>query len=91
MRIKVVEEDDTPSIHQPSRIEEIEEGELVKGCFLCNDGAKLLTTENDEVRYCSDEHRRYHQPEDDEPCFPFVVKYRPSVGRYEKDSVEIHL
>ena len=69
MKIKVTE----------GKIEEIEEEEILNCCFLCDEKGDYDCKE--QVNYCSEEHRNYHHPKERDEPYPFLVKYRSSVGR----------
>lgn len=65
------------------RIEEIEEGEDLETCFLCNGKPRPeLTLEDNAVQYCGEVCKELHFPPDKETAWPIVVKYRSQVGRY---------
>ena len=94
MRVKIVEVDDGAEMEEASsstgRIVEVEEGDAVETCFICDrtamvKEAKLETEEDYEVaRYCCEEHEEMHHPDRDvdaEP-FPFGVRYKKDCGRH---------
>ena len=85
MKISIVEESDVSA--SSGRIVEIEDGQLVVDtCFIC-DNSPTFRSENSEMGYCCQEHQELHQPEDEEQPFPFIVKFRPDVGRWNKKNV----
>lgn len=89
MRIEIVDNDVSSAATGQSygRIQEIVEGEDVTTCFICDNEATI--NKEAEVRYCCQEHKELHQPPDQDEAYPFVVKYRPDIGRYMVASRDI--
>ena len=82
MRVKIKEASETESVSF-GRIEEIEEGQDLETCFLCNGKPRPeLTEDGTDVQYCGEVCKELHFPPDKETAWPIVVKYRSQVGRY---------
>ena len=62
---------------------EEDEAELeeVTTCWLCSRPGCDTSEFYCEMRYCGPEHRELHQPADQDEPWPFLVKYKPGVGR----------
>jgi len=61
--------------------EEEEEPQEIPGCWLCGREASETSDFYCEVKYCCENHRLLHHPEDHEEPWPIIVKYKPGVGR----------
>ena len=44
-----------------------------------------------QVKYCSENHRLLHHPEDHEEPWPIIVKYKPGVKLLEKQMFDLGL
>ena len=84
MRVKIQEAAEPSVVPSYGRIEEIEEGEDLDTCFLCNGQPRSDLAEADcpSVQYCGEVCKELHFPADKETSWPIVVKYRSQVGRY---------
>ena len=82
MKLNIIEESDV-TVASSGRIVEIEDGHIVTdSCFICDNSPNPdLTIESSEMGFCCDVHRDLLRPDEDEPPFPVVVKFRPEVGR----------
>ena len=56
----------------------------IKTSSICNapPDSELNTDGDSKVFYCSKQHKELHWPSEQESPYPFIVKYRPDVGRY---------
>eukprot|EP00095_Tigriopus_kingsejongensis_P008810 maker-scaffold646_size120253-snap-gene-0.14 protein:Tk08810 transcript:maker-scaffold646_size120253-snap-gene-0.14-mRNA-1 annotation:"protein isoform b" len=83
IHIKVNSQD---TMANSGRILEVQDGEDVSECFICDQPAQLHCSEYPDVHYCSEEHKGMHEhvlgDEDEVRAFPFTIKYRSGVGRY---------
>ena len=64
MRVKIEEVDGLPERGTTGRIVEVEEGDAVETCFICNRPGvygKSEEYEGEVVRYCCQEHQDLHQ------------------------------
>ena len=65
MRVKIEEVDGSEMERGTTgRIVEVEEGDVVETCFICDRSGVVAESEEHEgevVRYCCDEHRDMHQ------------------------------
>ncbi len=69
------------------RIVELDDDGEVESCFICDrpETSRSPVVEDDPdtvTRYCCDEHRELHQPDDENMPFPLGVRYKEACGRY---------
>ena len=82
MRVKIQEAEEESAISY-GRIQEIDEGEELETCFICNGQPRLdLAEPSAKVHYCGDVCKALHFPVDKETPWPIIVKYKSQVGRY---------
>eukprot|EP00090_Calanus_glacialis_P002954 TRINITY_DN12154_c0_g1_i1.p1 TRINITY_DN12154_c0_g1~~TRINITY_DN12154_c0_g1_i1.p1 ORF type:complete len:553 (-),score=159.07 TRINITY_DN12154_c0_g1_i1:57-1715(-) len=85
MKITIEEEDQEaprlPSIVDITDTEDDKEAEEVASCWICERPGVETSDFYCDVRYCGPEHRELHHPEDHDEPWPFIVKYKPGVGR----------
>ena len=80
MRVNIQEADPAVSY---GRIQEIDEGEELETCFICNGKPRQdLSESSAKVRYCGEVCKELHFPSDKEAAWPIIVKYKSHVGRY---------
>ena len=80
MKIEIVDED--ASMSTGGRITEVNEGQDVDTCYICNNAPnpEMAVKARPDVGFCCEEHRDMHQ-DDSGDNFPFYVQCRPEVGR----------
>ena len=49
---------------------------------ICNCAPDPELASCDKVQYCCQDHKELHFPIEQDQPYPFIVKYRPDVGRY---------
>jgi hypothetical protein len=85
MRIHIDEDSTNAEASTTGRIVEIEEGDEVGTCFICDRSETSKSSNGDEddsvVRYCSQQHKEMHHPEDEDNPFPFGVRQKENLGR----------
>merc|ERR1712117_710709 len=85
MKITIEEEDQEvprlPSIMDITDTNEDKDIEEVASCWICERPGVECSDFYCDVRYCGPEHRELHHPEDHDEPWPFIVKYKPGVGR----------
>jgi len=70
-----------PSIIDVTDTNEDKEFEEVTSCWLCERPGVETSDFYCDVHYCGPEHRELHHPADHDEPWPFIVKYKPGVGR----------
>jgi len=87
MKIKI-EEDNIQEVPRLPSILDITDNEdddkdfeEVASCWICERPGVGCSEFYCEVRYCGPEHRELHHPVDHDEPWPFIVKYKPGVGR----------
>jgi len=76
--------DDSEEIRLPGMMdvtEEEEEPQDIASCWLCERPGVETSEFYCEVKYCGPVHKELHHPEDHEEPWPFMVKFKPGVGR----------
>jgi len=85
MKITIEEEEPEaprlPSIVDITDTSEDKEVEEVASCWICERPGVETSDFYCDVRYCGLEHRELHHPADHDEPWPFIVKYKPGVGR----------
>ena len=79
MRVKITEASEAVSY---GRIQEIDEGQDLETCYICNGKPQPELTEVPNVQYCGQVCKELHYPPEKESPWPIVVKYKSEVGRY---------
>jgi len=83
MKITIDETDDLGRMSgfMPDSMDEEEEAQDIATCWLCERPGVETNDFYCDVKYCGPNHKELHHPEDHEEPWPFVVKYKPGVGR----------
>merc|ERR1712128_413400 len=81
-----IEEEDQAAPNLPSIVDITDTGddkelEEVASCWICERPGVECSDFYCDVRYCGPEHRELHHPADHDEPWPFIVKYKPGVGR----------
>lgn len=90
MKVKILDEADETTTPSYGRIEEIVEEEEISTCFICNAAPDPDLSCDSQVQYCCQDHKELHFPAEQDQPYPFIVKYRPEVGRYMVASRDIN-
>lgn len=85
MKITIEEEEPEaprlPSIVDITDTSDDKEVEEVASCWICERPGVESSDFYCDVHYCGPDHRELHHPVDHDEPWPFIVKYKPGVGR----------